>query len=295
MGVLSGRLGIDTARIPHKSRHGLIFLERGSVSVEDGCLLFKSAGFQDNPSGDYGIPHQGVSSILLGPGTSITHDALRILAFHGTLVMAIGSGGVRIYTSPPLNPDNSHIARMQATLWGDAKKKTYVARKMFAIRFGEVFPHKNLDVLRGIEGARLKRIYSIEASKNNINWKGRKFDRDKPDLSDIPNQALNYIATIMYAAATISVYSIGAIPQLGFIHETSGDAFCLDIADLYRSEITIPVAFSLASDASKNPDLSIERESRRRMNDIIRKTMLIDKMIDNIKDVLNVDDVGYNQ
>ena len=105
--MLPGRLGLDTARVPHADRHGLISLDRGHLTVEDGCLTFACAGGGSTPAGRYGIPHQSVSLMLLGPGSMISHDALRLLARHGVGLAAVGDDGVRFYTAPPLLPDFS--------------------------------------------------------------------------------------------------------------------------------------------------------------------------------------------
>jgi CRISPR-associated protein Cas1 len=290
LSLLFGRLGLESAKIPHKSRHGLLWLERGNLVTEQGCLTFKTAGYDDVKAGEYGVPHQVLSSLLLGPGATISHDAVRILSGHSVSILFVGSGGVRLYCAPPLYPDSATIARLHAALWADSTKKILVARKMFAIRFGEVFPHKNLDVLRGIEGARIRKVYSLEAGKAGISWGGRSFDRSKPHDADLPNQCLNHVATAMYAASAIAVYSVGAIPQLGFIHEDSGDAFCLDITDLYRANLIVPVAFKAARFLRDNPETDIERYCRRQMNEEISKRQLVDAMIDRIKELLNVSD-----
>jgi CRISP-associated protein Cas1 len=133
--VLKGRLGLDTSRVPHADRPGLLWLERGELGVIDGCLHFSSKRTADQ------IPHQTVSMILLGPGSSVTHDALRLLARHGTLLAAVGVDGVRTYTAPPLMPDRSDVARRQAELWGNPRRRLSVARHMYALRLGEVLPH----------------------------------------------------------------------------------------------------------------------------------------------------------
>ena len=73
------------------------------------------------------------------------------------------------------------------------------------------------------------------------------------------------------------------IPQLGFIHEDSGQSFVLDIADLFRDEFTVPVAFSAAAYVHKNPNENIERTTRKNAGNEMRKSQLIDKMIDRIK------------
>jgi CRISP-associated protein Cas1 len=151
--MLKGRLGLEQARLPHADRHGLVYLERGALSVSDGCLRFVAAG-----TGDYRIPHQALSMVLLGPGSTISHDALRLLARHGTALSAVGEDGVRLYTAQPLLPDFSALARAQTRLWADAKgARIAIARRMYAWRLGEVLPHRDIAVLRGIEGAQVNR------------------------------------------------------------------------------------------------------------------------------------------
>lgn len=95
--------------------------------------------------------------VLLGPGSMVSHDALRLLARHNVALAAVGEDGVRIYTAPPLVPDSSALARAQALAWADAKgARMAVARRMYAWRLGEVLPHRDIAVLRGIEGSRVK-------------------------------------------------------------------------------------------------------------------------------------------
>ena len=260
---VAGRLGIDTARIPHADRHGLIWLSRGHLLVEDGTLHFQTAGSGDLEPGDYAVPFQMVSILLLGPGSTVSHDALRLCARHGTCLIAIGEDGVRAYTAPPLGPDRSALARRQATLWADPDDRLALARLLYAWRMGEVLPHRELEALRGVEGARMRTLYQTIAQQYGVTWKGRRYDRANPNVADLPNQAINHAATAVEAAATVAVTGVGALPQLGFIHEDSGIAFVLDVADLYRSEVTLPVAFGAVRDHERNPSLSLERCVRR--------------------------------
>ncbi len=288
--MLKGRLGLETARIPHADRHGLVWLERGELCVVDGCLNFLVGKNTLTPQ-IYQIPHQAVSMILLGPGSSVTHDALRLLARHGTLMAAVGQDGVRTYTAPALMPDRSDIARRQAELWGSPRRRISVARHMYALRLGEVLPHRDLDTLRGIEGARVKTIYRLMADKYDIEWNGRHYDRAKPEATDIPNQAINHAATAVQAAAAIAVQAVAAIPQLGFIHEDSGQSFILDIADLYRDTITLHIAFTAAKKA-KSDDSTIDRLVRREAATVFRKQNVIPSMIDSIKKVIRMEELG---
>ncbi|WP_174502029.1 type I-E CRISPR-associated endonuclease Cas1e [Acidiphilium sp. C61] len=280
--MLSGRLGLEKARIPHADRHGLLWLDRGRLEVEDGCLRFVTAGGGDLAAGDYQIPHQAISIVLLGPGSSVTHDALRLLARHGTALAAIGEGAVRFYTAPPLMPDSSALARAQVALWADPKSRIEVARAMYAIRFGEIVRTRDIEVLRGQEGARIKRSYQLAAERYGIPWRGRHYDHANPSVGDVPNQALNHAASAMRAASCVAVAALGAIPQLGFVHEDSGQAFVLDISDLYRHDITLDIAFGAAREALKSTE-SVERLARRRAAILFRQRGVIPSMIDKIK------------
>ncbi|MDO4230866.1 MAG: type I-E CRISPR-associated endonuclease Cas1e [Lautropia sp.] len=288
--MLKGRLGLETARVPHVDRHGLLWLSRGELCVIDGCLHF-ARGQESRTSVDQ-IPHQTVSMILLGPGSSVTHDALRLLARHGTLLAAVGVDGVRCYTAPPLTSRPSIVARRQAELWGDSRRRISVARHMYALRLGEVLPHRDLDTLRGIEGSRVKNVYRLMADKYGIEWRGRRYDRSDPSAADVPNQAINHAVTAVEAAAVVAVQAIGAIPSLGFIHEDPGQSFVLDIADLFRDTVTLQIAFTAAKHARNSAD-SIDRLVRKEAATVFRKEKVIASMIDRIKQVLKLEEIGY--
>ena len=289
--MLKGRLGLETARIPHADRHGLIWLSHGNLRVEDGVLKFRAAGGPDLDPGDYTIAFQMVSLVLLGPGTALTHDCLRLMARHGTGLAAVGQDGVRIYTAPPLGPDESALARRQARVWADADgARLSIARRMYAWRLGEVLPHQDITVLRGIEGARMKAMYRLQADTFGVTWKGRRYDRANPEAADAPNQAINHAATAVEAAAAVAVAATATLPQLGFIHEDSANAFVLDIADLFRDTVTLPVAFRAVREAQKQPHLSLDRHVRRLAGRAFREDRVIPTMIDRIKELFDADD-----
>ena len=221
--------------------------------------------------------------ILLGPGSTVSHDALRLMARHGTGLIAVGEDGVRCYTAPPLTPDTSELARRQMQVWAKPEGRIDIARAMYALRLGEVFPHQNLNVLRGMEGARMKRTYETLASRYKISWYGRRYDRGKPLNADIPNQAINHASVAVTSAAIVAVTATGTIPQLGFIHEHSSDAFALDIADLYRHTVLLPAAFKSAKMIEEGRDYDVERLTRRNTGELLRTKKVISKMIDSIK------------
>lgn len=291
-GLLHGRLGLAASRVPHADRHGLLWLEYGRLSVEDGTLRFVAAKSDTLDAGEYAIPYQGVSMILLGPGTSITQDVLRLCARHGTLIAAVGEGGVKSYTAPPMGQGRSDVARRHAERWADPKRRLDTARRLYAWRFGRILPHRDIETLRGIEGARIKESYRLLAQRFGIPWDGRRYDRDDPTAADLPNQAINHAATFVEAAADIAVAAVGALPPLGFIHEDSSNAFTLDIADLWRVDLTLPLAFGAVRAVLDRKADDLEREVRKRAAAAFRREKLIPKMIDRIKELFDVDDRG---
>jgi CRISPR-associated protein Cas1 len=286
--MLKGRLGLETARVPHKDRHGLMWLQRGRLFVDGGTLRFakRTTAPGDDRDAVFDIPFQMVTAILLQPGTTVTHDALRLCARHGTGVLAVGQDGVRLYASMPFGPDDSRLARAQVAAWADPDSRLRVARHIYGFKLDEVFPDSPIHVLRGIEGARAKQTYKLFAQRYAVPWRGRRYDRSKPEGDDAINTAINHASVATLAAAQVAVAAVGAIPQLGFIHEDSGLAFCLDIADSYRDEVTLTAAFGAVQQVQKQGG-NLERVVRKNAGRLIRQQRVVPSMIERVKSVLS--------
>lgn len=269
----------------------MLWLARGILVTEDGTLHFLTAGSGDLKAGDYAIPFQMISCVVLEPGTTVSHDAVRLLAAHGTGLVFVGEGGVRFYASMPFGPDASARARMQTRAWSDEDQRARIVRRMYAWRMGEVFPDAELDVLRGMEGARAKETYKVLSQKFGVRWYGRRFDRNAPERDDPPNQAINHASVAVVSAAQVAVAITGTIPQLGFIHEDSGIAFALDVADLFRDIVTVPCAFAAVKESYAKRDQPLERLVRKMTGRAIRRERVVEKMIDRIKQLFDVGDV----
>ncbi len=285
--MLPGRLGLETAGIPQRSRHGLLWLRRGKLYVEDGTLRFVTAGDAQMEKGDYAIPFQMLNAVLLQPGVSVSHDALRLLARHGTGLVAVGQDGVRFYASMPTGPDTSRRARRHAEVWAEPNARVAVVRRMYAWRMGRILPATDINALRGIEGARVKKAYQQMAQSFGLPWHGRRYDRKAPENTDLPNQAINHAASAVQGLAMVAVAVTGAIPQLGFIHEDSGRAFALDIADLFRESVTLPIAFGGARQVLRSDALQVEPAVRKLAAKTFREEGVIEKMIDRIKELFD--------
>jgi CRISPR-associated protein Cas1 len=190
----------------------------------------------------------------------------------------------------PWGPDESARARRQVRIWSDVDRRVDVARRMYAWRLGEVLPVRDMDSLRGIEGARVKKSYQLMAERHGIPWTGRRYDRANPAGADIPNQCINHASTALEAVALVAVAVSGAIPQLGFIHEDSGVAFPLDISDLFRESIMLPIAFGAARRILSGEKDDLEREIRYEAAVVFRREQVVARMIDRVKDILDADD-----
>lgn len=292
--MLKGRLGLESARVPHGDRHGVMWLGRGNLYVESGTLRFVTAGYGDLGPGDYAIPFQMVSCLMLQPGTTVSHDALRILARHGTTVVCVGQDGVRFYASLPAGPAASARARRQMMAWCDAEKRISVVRKMYALRLGEFLPATDINALRGIEGARMKVTYQRLAEKHGIRWQGRRYDRNDPESADVANQAINHASSAVEGAALAAVAATGTLAELGFIHEDASIAFALDISDLFRDSVLLPIAFRAANAILRNKKGPIEQVVRRLAGQMFQEEKLITNMIDRIKFLIDGDDDSSN-
>lgn len=283
---MKGRLGLETARVPQSDRFGLLWLSKGNLTAENGTVVFYAAGDEYVDPGKYALAFQTVNCILLQPGTTVSHDVHRLLSRHGTGLVMVGQGGVRQYAaSMPTGPDRSALARRQALAWADLSTRGEIARKMYAWRLGEIFPSADIEVLRGIEGARMKATYRSMAQSYGIKWQRRNYERDSPDANDLPNNAINHASAAVRALAQIAVTVTGAIPQLGFIHEDSGISFALDVADIYRDDTLLPIAFSSVKDFQREGRDDIERIVRNNARKTFAKQKTIGSMIERIKEL----------
>lgn len=158
---------------------------------------------------------------------------------------------------------------------------------MYEIRFGDRLPSLDVEALRGIEGSRVRASYKILAQRYGLSWQWRDYDRQHPENTDTVNMAVNHAAVAMYAAAEIAVAATSTVPQLGFIHERSAIAFALDIADMLRSEITVPIAFEGVKQFQQDPQNGLERCVRKLAGEVFAKKKVISRMIDLIKDLLS--------
>lgn len=231
------------------------------------------------------LPTSALSCVLLGPGTSITQPAMATFARHGTTVVCTGSGGVRCYSATTSDALTTRWLEHQVHQWSDPERRLAVARQMYLKRFNVAVPATaSLNTLRGLEGQRVKALYKHLAQQHRIGRFKRNYDPAAWDEQDPVNLALSSANTCLYGIVHAAIVALGCSPALGFIHQGKQHAMVYDIADLYKAELTIPLAFSL-HDAS-HP----EAMARRSFREGLRLYKLLPRIVTDIQSLLAPDE-----
>lgn len=261
-----------------KDRISMIFVEYGQIDVKDGAfVVIDKTGVRTH------IPVGSVACIMLEPGTRVSHAATRLAAQVGTLLVWVGEAGVRVYAAG--QPGGARADRLlyQASLALDDTLRLKVVRKMYEIRFGEEAPQRrSVEQLRGIEGARVRKIYQLLAKRHGVTWHGRRYDPKDWEKGDIVNQCISAATACLYGITEAAVLAAGYAPAVGFIHTGKSLSFVYDIADLFKFDTVVPVAFKIAARSPAKPD----KEVRHACRDIFRETRLLKKIIPVIGEVL---------
>ncbi|MET8750359.1 type I-E CRISPR-associated endonuclease Cas1e [Streptomyces sp. NPDC004667] len=258
-------------------RISFIYLERCVVHRDANAITAEDA------DGTTHIPSATIGTLLLGPGTRITHQAMSVLADSGAAVAWVGEQGVRYYAGGRALNRSSALVEAQATRWANRRTRLEVARAMYRLRFPDEDPSgMNRQELLGHEGRRLRDCYRRQAERTGVPWHGRHYVPGDFDAGDAPNRAVTAAAQCMYGVAHAVVAALGCATGLGFVHSGHELSFVLDVADLYKTEIGIPVAFDVAADGEED----IGSRTRRALRDRINKTRLLDRCVDDIKMLL---------
>ncbi len=250
--------------------HGIVHRDSNAITVRD-------------ERGVIHIPAATVSALLLGPGTTISHQAMMLLADSGTSSVWVGEEGVRYYAHGRGLSRTSRLLEAQAELVTNRNSRLAVARKMYAMRFaGEDTSGLTMQQLRGREGARVRRLYREHARDVGVEWSARDYRPDDFAGGDDLNQALSAATACLYGVVHAVIVALGCSPGLGFVHTGHDRSFVYDVADLYKMELAVPVAFRVAAD----PGEDLPGEVRRAMRDAIHEAKLLSRCTRDLHDLL---------
>lgn len=261
-----------------KDRLSILFIEKGNLDVLDGAfVVVDKNGVRTH------IPVGGVACLMLEPGTRVSHAAVTLASRVGCLLVWVGDGGVRLYASG--QPGGARADRLlyQARLALDDAARLKVVRKMYALRFKEEPPERrSVEQLRGIEGVRVRKMYELLARQYNVAWKHRNYDATEWESGDIPNRCLSSATACLYGICEAAILAAGYAPAVGFIHTGKPQSFVYDIADIFKFETVVPLAFRIAAKKPNSP----EREVRIACRDAFRQSKILHRVIPMIEQVL---------
>jgi CRISPR-associated protein Cas1 len=264
--------------IPIKDRISVLYVERGNLDVLDGAfVVVDKTGVRTH------LPVGGVACLMLEPGTRVSHAAVTLASRIGCLLVWIGEAGVRLYASG--QPGGARADRLlyQAKLALDDSARLKVVRKMYALRFREEPPERrSVEQLRGIEGVRVRKMYELLARQHGVTWKTRNYDHTQWESGDVPNRCLSSATACLYGICEAAILAAGYAPAVGFIHTGKPQSFVYDIADIFKFETVVPVAFRIAAKKPRDP----EREVRLACRDAFRQSKILHRIIPTIEQVL---------
>ncbi|MBQ3034125.1 MAG: type I-E CRISPR-associated endonuclease Cas1 [Deferribacterales bacterium] len=227
-----------------KDKYPFLYLERGRIEIDDS-----SVKWIDSDGNVIRLPIATINCLLLGPGTTVTHEAIKVMASSNCTLCWVGEDSFRFYACGVTPTSNTRNMKHQMMLASDSKKSLAVARRMFLKRFpNEDISTKTLKELMGMEGLRVSDLYYKKAKEYDLIWSGRRYTPGKFELSDMTNKILTASNDALYAIITSCVISLGFSPHIGFVHSGSPLPFVYDIADLYKEDATIDLAFSLTKE-----------------------------------------------
>lgn len=261
-----------------QDRLTFVYLER--------CVVHRDANAitATDVKGTVHIPAAALGALLLGPGTTVSQQAMVLLAESGSTAVWVGEQGVRYYAHGRSLARSSRLLEKQAALVSNQRSRLRVAREMYAMRFpGEDVSGQSMQQLRGREGARVRRIYQENARRTGVEWTRRDYRTDDFAGGTPVNQALSAANTSLYGVVHAVIVALGCAPGLGFVHTGHILSFVFDVADLYKADIAIPVAFDVAADDVDD----IPGEARRAVRDRLRGSSFLDNCVRDIKALLS--------
>lgn len=258
-------------------RVSFLYLERCVVNRDSNAIT------ATDERGTVHVPAASVGVLLLGPGTTITHQAIVLMSDSGSTVVWVGERGVRYYGHGVSLARSARLLEAQANAVSNSKSRLRVARAMYQMRFpDEDVSNLTMQQLRGREGTRVRRAYRDHSHRTGVEWTRRTYDIEDWEGDDPINQALSAANAALYGVVHSVVVALGCSPALGFIHTGHQRSFVYDIADLYKTELSIPVAFDVAADTV----MDLGGETRRRMRDRLHDGRLLQRCAQDVQMLL---------
>jgi CRISP-associated protein Cas1 len=269
----------DAPVMPLKNRLSVFSVERGCVEVNGSALVVSDVrGIRAQ------LPVGASAVLMLEPGTTITHEAVKLCADNRTLIIWCGEAGVRFYSAGQEGAANSYKLLRQARLALNPRARLAVAREMYRLRFEDEPPRRrSIEQLRGMEGARVRKTYRRLSERYGVPWNGRNYDRKNWSSQDKINRALSAANSCLYGVCHAAIMISGYSAAIGFIHTGYTLAFVHDVADLYKMDVVAPVAFGVVAEGHRDVEMAV----RHTLREAFRKCGLLERLIPGIESLLD--------
>lgn len=281
--VVSGvgrRTTQSTELVRIADRLSFLYLERCVVNRDSNAIT------ATDERGTIHIPAASVGVLLLGPGTTVTHQAVVLMSDSGSTIVWLGERGVRYYAHGSPLAQSSRLLEAQAAAVSNTRSRLRVARAMYEMRFpDEDVSELTMQQLRGREGARVRGVYRKHSERTGVEWTRRNYDAEDWEAGDTVNQALSATNAALYGVVHSVIVALGCSPALGFVHTGHHRSFVYDVADLYKAEFTIPTAFDIAASA----ETDVSGESRRQIRDMLHRGKLLERCARDVRRLLTND------
>ncbi|HEY5959204.1 MAG TPA: type I-E CRISPR-associated endonuclease Cas1e [Polyangiaceae bacterium] len=277
---MTSRVITDLAQLPRTADSWtFLYTERARIEQSDYAIELRD----DN--GRVQVPVASLSTLMLGPGSTITHAAIMALAESGCSVVWCGEGACRFYASGLGETRRAHHLEAQATAWAIKDKHLETVRRLYEMRFPEGLPEGlTLEQIRGHEGVRVREAYAAIANETGITWSGRSYRRDDWGSADPVNRALSTANACLYGICHAAIVATGFSPGLGFLHIGKLLSFVYDVADLYKVDVTVPAAFRAAKDGAPN----LESRVRKTCRSLFFSTRLLERIVPDLQRVVGL-------
>jgi len=264
-----------------KFRDGLsyLYIEHGRIEQKHKSIAWYA------PEGEVAIPCAALGLLLLGPGTTVTHAAIKAMADNGCTVCWVGEDSMRFYASGTGETRSSRNVLRQAECWANMQSRTRIAEAMYRMRFAQPLK-KGLTIrqIRGMEGARVRDVYAEASRTSGVPWHGRSYRRDAWENSNPINRALSAGSACLYGVCHAAIVSAGYSPALGFIHTGKQLSFVYDIADLYKTQLVVPAAFAAVAESEHG----VETRVRTVLREGIRRSSLLRRIVDDLSSMFDI-------
>ncbi len=267
----------DLKAILCSKRANLYYLEHCRVMQKDGRIVYLTESTKENLY--WNIPIANTTVLLLGPGTSITQAAVRLIAGAGVMIGFCGSGGTPLlagteieWLSPQSEYRPTEYVQGWLSFWFDDKKRLEAAKEFQRARcrflervwtedqdledggfyLDDELPEKALSQFRrNIEKAgSVTELLTKEAAftKNLYKYAAQTTDygpfERKRDGTDPTNGFLNHGNYLAYGLGAVTLWFLGIPHGFAVMHgKTRRGALVFDVADLIKDAIVLPWAF----------------------------------------------------